>query len=190
MASARDLRDWMSGLPNKLTLARVLAIPILMVIYPFDLIGLRVVAAFVFLAAALTDFLDGFIARKYHMETKAGALLDPIADKLLVVTGLVLLVASGALYSWLAVLLIGREFVISGMRLIALEHRFNIQVNQFGKLKTGFQVAGIFCLMINKPLFDLPLRVIGMLSLWIALCLSIYSAYLYWQEFSKNLKEI
>jgi CDP-diacylglycerol--glycerol-3-phosphate 3-phosphatidyltransferase len=188
MPSANGLQEWFGGLPNKLTLARIASIPVLLLLYPWDYLGLRVIAALVFLVAAFTDFLDGYLARRYQLETTTGALLDPIADKLLVLTGVVLLVSTNALWSWIAVLILGREFAVSGLRMIALEKRFMIEVNQMGKVKTSCQIVGIFCLMINKPLFEFPFREFGMVAIWASVALSYYSAYLYWQEFLKNLK--
>lgn len=178
-----QFKEWLKHIPNKLTLARMVAIPVLLLLYPIDIYAFKFIAACVFLGAALTDFFDGYLARKYNIETPEGALLDPIADKMLVMTGLVLLVSTNKLYSFLAVLLICRESFISGVRLIAMERQINIDVNMFGKFKTGFQVAGIFALMIDRPLFDIPFRPAGMLCIWVALGLSLYSGYLYWQVF-------
>src|SRR5688572_16960456 len=87
-----QFREWFSGLPNKLTVARVASLPFIMFCFAFDFQPLRLLGSLIFLAAALTDFFDGYFARKYQMETQAGALLDPIADKLLVLTGLIILV--------------------------------------------------------------------------------------------------
>lgn len=187
MKSAFELREWFSGLPNRLTLARIASIPLLIFLFMFDYQPLRLLGSLVFLVAALTDFFDGFVARRYNMESAVGALLDPVADKLLVLTGLVLLVAADRLASGIAIVLIGREMAISGLRMIALEKHFNIEVSQLGKVKTGFQVAGIFTLMLYESYFQIPFRNIGMLCLLVALGLSLYSAYLYWLEFKKNL---
>jgi CDP-diacylglycerol--glycerol-3-phosphate 3-phosphatidyltransferase len=188
MKSADDLKVWFSQLPNKLTVGRIAAIPVIMVIYPLDWQPTRILAALVFLAAAITDFFDGYYARKYKTVSRLGALLDPVADKMLMVTGIILIASSGALYSWMAVVLICREIAISGLRLIALEQKLTLEVNQYGKLKTSFQVAAIFFLMINKEMFGLPLRTFGMLSMWAAMILSLYSAYTYWVIFWENFK--
>lgn len=188
MKPTLHVSEWFSGLPNKLTVARVASLPFLIFCFLFDVQFLHVLGAMIFLAAAITDFLDGFFARKYQMQTPAGALLDPIADKLLVLTGLILLVPTSKIVAVLAIVLLGREFAISGLRLIALERHFNIEVSQLGKVKTGFQVAGIFSLMVEKSYFNLPFSKVGMLCLWVAVGLSLYSGYQYWQNFQKNLK--
>ena len=186
--SPQEIRDWVVGLPNKLTAARIIAIPLLLILYPFDFYPIRVVCSFIFLTAAFTDFFDGYLARKYQLETPMGALLDPIADKMLIITGLILLVSDGSLpYAWIAILLICRDIGVSGMRLIALEKGFDLKVTSYGKLKTALQVAAIWCLMLKKPLFDFPFYTTGMLAIWGALGVSLYSGYCYWEAFLLQL---
>jgi CDP-diacylglycerol--glycerol-3-phosphate 3-phosphatidyltransferase len=195
MRSANDWKLWFTGLPNKLTVLRIAAVPVIVLLYPVgasawtDLkVVIQFLVALVFLAASITDFFDGYLARRYQMESTFGALLDPVADKLLMVAGLILLVAANHLYASIAVVLIGRELAISGLRLIAAERHIAIEVSQFGKLKTVFQAAGIFCLMINRTLFGIAFKTIGYISITVALCLSLYSAYLYCDEFRRRME--
>jgi len=172
-----------AGLPNKLTMARILAIPLLMMLYPWDYFFVDIICAVLFAAAAITDFLDGYIARKYNLVSAFGELIDPIADKMLVASALILLASRGVLPSWMAILLISREFAVSGIRLVSLKDGFNIPVDALGKYKTIMQDVGIVCLIVNRSVFDLSMYVVGMISLWIALGLSLYSAYFYWQAY-------
>lgn len=175
------------NLPNILTLSRIAAIPILLILYPLNISFLKTICAFIFLISALTDFLDGYIARYYNQITLFGKLLDPIADKILSACGLILLVGTKELYIWVGALLICRDFAISGIRLIALNNGFDIQVSIFGKAKTFFIIVGIFEVMLHKKLFNIDFHLIGMICLWIGLILSIYSAYLYIIELIKQL---
>lgn len=175
--------DWLKELPNKLTLARIASIPILLLLYPFDYQGLNVFCALVFLFAAFTDYLDGYLARKYQSVTPLGALLDPIADKMLVAASLVLLAYNHRIHAILAGVLICRDIGVNGLRLLALEEDRPIEVSDFGKWKTFVLSIAIFCLMVNEPLFGLPFREVGMLALWVSLGLSLYSAWLYGKAF-------
>ncbi len=183
---------WLNHLPNQLTLARIVAIPVLLVIYPIGFTFTNIVCALIFAAAGFTDILDGYIARKYGQETQLGALLDPVADKMLSAATLLLLADSQALPAWICGLLLCRDIAVSGVRLIASESGHTIKVSAFGKLKTIFQDVAIFCLMIGSDFFEIPFRVTGMICIWVALAMSLYSGYLYFEEFlvvSENPKE-
>ncbi len=174
---------WLKQVPNQLTFGRMATIPVLLLLYPLDFFVIKVICAIIFLLAAITDALDGYIARKYDSESTLGAFLDPIADKMLVGACLILLAGSGAAPVFLAGLLLCREMAISGLRLVALQQGVTISVIGYGKWKTIFQDAAIFCLLINEPLWGLPFRPVGMIALWVALGLSLYSAYLYVKTF-------
>ena len=181
--------QWLSSLPNRLTLARIAATPVILLLYPLDFFATDVFCALLFIAAAVTDWLDGYLARKYQSVTPLGALLDPIADKLLTAAALVVLVGSSKVPAFLAGLMICRDLGVSGLRLMALEKNLTIDVSDFGKWKTGLQDVAIVCLMINRPVLELPLRPIGMISMWIALGLSLYSAYAYGKSFWENSQD-
>lgn len=183
---------WLNHLPNQLTLARIVAIPVLLVIYPIGFTFTNILCALIFAAAGFTDILDGYIARKYGQETQLGALLDPVADKMLSAATLLLLADSQALPAWICGLLLCRDIAVSGVRLIASESGHTIKVSAFGKVKTIFQDVAIFCLMIGSDFFEIPFRVTGMICIWVALAMSLYSGYLYFEEFlavSENPKE-
>jgi len=179
---------WLKQLPNQLTLGRVAVIPILLLLYPLDFHFIKVVCAFLFAIAALTDILDGYLARKNASVSQLGALLDPLADKMLVAAGLLLVVNEDSLWTWMAGLLLCRDIGISSLRMVAMEQGFSISVNIYGKLKTIVQDVMIFCLMINQPFLDLPLKEIGWLCAWAALGLSLWSGWLYAAEFWEKSK--
>jgi CDP-diacylglycerol--glycerol-3-phosphate 3-phosphatidyltransferase len=176
-------------LPNLLTIGRIAVIPIIIPLYMLGFEWLNVFCAVLFAAAAATDYFDGYIARRYQVVTKFGAAFDHIADKLLVSCCLILLSASGVLPVPITIILILRELLVMGMRLVAAERRINIQVSSFGKVKTAVQDLAIFCLFINTALFAPTLRQVGMVSIWIATALSLYSAYLYWETFWPSIKD-
>jgi CDP-diacylglycerol--glycerol-3-phosphate 3-phosphatidyltransferase len=176
---------WINSIPNQLTMARLAVVPLLLIIHPIGSQATDIIVATLFLLASLTDILDGYLARKYDQTSKLGALLDPMADKMLVAASLVLLAASQKLYVWVCGLLICRDIAVSGMRLVASEMGKTIQVSNAGKLKTILEDTAIFSLLVGADFFRLPFRAVGMISIWLALAVSLYSAYLYLMEFLK-----
>ena len=186
--SSRQI-PWLHQLPNQLTLARLAVVPFLLVAYPMDYRPLKIFCAFVFLAAALTDALDGWLARRRQTTSALGALLDPIADKALIAASLVLLANEESLWTWVIGLLLVRDIAISGIRMMALEQGFSIDVSGFGKLKTIAQGFMIFCLMINEPLWGWPFREVGWMATWISLFLSLYSGWKYCEEYLAQARQ-
>ncbi len=160
-ARRRTLREDAVNLPNMLTAARIVMIPLVLVLLdrggPRDCFW----AAWVYAAAAITDFFDGYIARRQGLVSVLGKFLDPLADKLIVMATLVWLVQMGRIEVWVVVLLLGREFSITGLRSIASSEGVIIAAGDDGKAKTAFQMIGILCLIIGYPyrlnmgLFDL-----------------------------------
>ena len=175
--------SWLQSLPNQLTLGRICAIPLLLGLYPLNFQITNVICALVFALAGITDILDGYVARRFGQETPMGALLDPIADKMLTGACLILLADTQALPALLCGLLLCREIAVSGFRLIAAEKGKTISVSSFGKLKTIVQDVGIFCLLMKDDFFDIQFRLVGMICIWSALFISYYSAYQYLQDF-------
>ena len=193
MTDDQTTPTWLKHLPNQLTIGRIAAVPLILVLYPLDFFALNIICGFLFLIAALTDYLDGWLARRYNVITNVGALLDPIADKMLVVAGLIVLVHANSdrtFFPWLAGTLLCRDIGISALRLIALEKKVRVPVNQFGKWKTVAVDTSVFCLLVNHDLFGLPVIMVGWISLWVGLVLSLYSAYLYVTGFLENTKDI
>jgi len=142
------------NLPTFLTLIRLivspLALPLLFVYFlPFNILWINCALAIIFLLMSLTDFFDGYLARRYKQETQIGKLLDPIADKFLVFSSLIALLTINKIYFYWVIILIGREFFVMGLRLIALEHQLNVPVSYLGKLKTVLQITYITFVIIN-----------------------------------------
>ena len=161
------------NLPNKLTIFRVILIPffvvcLLMPVIPFN----NVIACVIFCVASFTDFLDGYLARRDGLVTNFGKFMDPLADKLLVGAALICLVETGQLPAWVVVIIISREFIISGFRLIASDNGVVIAASYWGKFKTVFQMVMI-CLMIAN--LGGIFVVITQVVMWIAVALTIIS---------------
>ena len=138
------------NLPNKITVARIVLIPIFMIIFLFDFAYHREIAAGIFLIAAATDGIDGYIARSRNLVTNLGKLLDPLADKLLVTAALLMLLQSGIVPAWAVFLILGRDLLINGMRSIAAAENIVIAARMTGKIKTCLQIAAIFLLLLGQ----------------------------------------
>ena len=160
------------NLPNKLTLFRVILIPFFVVFMLVDITGFdKWISLAIFIIASLTDLLDGKIARKYNLVTNFGKFMDPLADKLLVCSALVCLVALAKIPAWVVIVIISREFIISGFRLIASDNGVVIAASYFGKFKTTFQMVMI-CLMIA----DIEtISILTEVVMWIAVILTVIS---------------
>lgn len=181
-----EFQAWLKNLPNKLTLFRVAVIPLLCVLYPWNYTPLNILCAAVFGVAAITDFLDGYLARKMNSVTKIGELLDPISDKLLVSSALVILVGGDVLSAWIAVVILCRELAVSGLRLAAAEQGFSIKVSYFGKIKTTLQDIALTMLMTR---IEGDIRTVGVIALWASIIFSYFSAYEYWTKFWERNRE-
>ena len=162
------------NLPNKLTIGRVCAIPAFIVAVMMDQ---RVIATILFIAAALTDFLDGHIARKYNLVTNFGKLMDPLADKLLTMSAFLCLVELGQIPAWMVIVILGREFIISGMRQVAAAEGLVIAAAWSGKVKTALQMVAIPVLLLNNWPCDPYLGgfPLDRILLWAALIMTVVS---------------
>lgn len=160
------------NLPNKLTMFRVILIPFFVVFLLVDITPMdNWIALVIFIIASLTDMLDGMIARKYNLITNFGKFMDPLADKLLVCSALVCLVELAKIPAWVVIIIIAREFIISGFRLIASDNGVVIAASYYGKFKTVFQILMI-CLMIA----DIEaLSMVTTVVMWIAVILTVVS---------------
>lgn len=179
------------NLPNLLTFSRILLVPVYIALFSTPTAARSMAAAAVFGVAALTDLLDGYIAKQRAQITKVGCLLDPIADKFLVISGLVLLVQFQRVEAWLAITLITRELTITGIRALAASRGLIIAAGTSGKYKVVFQMIAIIVLTLEGT-FALPvlsLRLIGTVGLYVALILSLVSAGSYivevWKAFPR-----
>ena len=160
------------NLPNKLTILRVIMIPFFVVFMYLDFAAAKWIALGIFIAAAITDTLDGQIARRCNLVTTFGKFMDPLADKLLVCSAMIALVDQGRIPAWIVIIIIAREFIISGFRLVASDNGIVIAANYWGKFKTVSQMAMIIVLIADLGgVFDL----IGQILIWLALALTIIS---------------
>ena len=176
------------NLPNKLTTLRVIMIPF----FVFFLLWqngenytFRMIALALFIIASLTDLLDGKIARKYNLVTNFGKFMDPLADKLLVCSALICLIELNALPAWMVIIIISREFIISGFRLIASDNGVVIAASYWGKFKTTFQMVSVVLLILDIP----ALAFVTTICVWIALVLTIVSLVDYIYKTHKILTE-
>lgn len=176
------------NLPNKLTILRVIMIPFFVLALLYN--GgenqtLRYVAAAIFIIASLTDILDGKIARKYNLVTNFGKFMDPLADKLLVCSALICLVELKELPAWMVIVIISREFIISGFRLVASDNGVVIAASYWGKFKTTFQMIAVVLLIVGIP----ALSMVTTAVVWIALVLTVISLVDYIAKNVNVLKE-
>lgn len=179
--------EWeIDNLPNRLTMFRVVLIPIII----FSMYAVQVqydwatehtkllnyVAAWTFVAASITDFLDGFIARKKNIVTVFGSFLDPIADKFLVISALIMLQAMNRVHVLVVLILVLREMYITALRLLAMEKGISVPVGTLGKWKTATQMVGIPFLMANDTFIGINMTMLGTIAIYLASIFSLYSA--------------
>ena len=172
------------NLPNKLTVLRICMIPFFVAALLYENGAdqtMRIIANVIFITASLTDLLDGKIARKYGLVTNFGKFMDPLADKLLVCSALICLIQLGQLPAWVVIVIISREFIISGFRRVAADNGMVIAARYWGKFKTVFQMTAVVLLIFNIP----PLSVLTSAVLWIAVILTVVSLVDY---VAKNIK--
>ncbi|MEH7107009.1 MULTISPECIES: CDP-diacylglycerol--glycerol-3-phosphate 3-phosphatidyltransferase [Bacillaceae] len=183
------------NLPNKITVSRILLIPLFLIIMlvPFewgnihflgaDMPITHFVGALIFIVASTTDWVDGHLARKYNLVTNMGKFLDPLADKLLVSAALIVLVELQYAPSWIVIVIISREFAVTGLRLLLAGEGEVVAANMLGKIKTWTQIIAISSLLLHNIIFVMiPFR-FDMLALWVALIFTIWSG---WDYFAKN----
>ncbi len=178
----------MLNLPNTLTLMRIFMVPLLVVVLLTEFPDKEYWGLAIFLLAALTDLVDGIIARRTKSITRTGALLDPMADKLLMSAAFISLVELGLAPAWMVTIIVGREFAVTTLRLVAMERRVAIAANSWGKAKTAAQVVAVAILILGRKLGQWA--VLGMVALWIALALTVISMILYFtRNWSRALME-
>jgi CDP-diacylglycerol--glycerol-3-phosphate 3-phosphatidyltransferase len=171
------------NLPNFLTLSRILLVPVFVVVYVIPGEGTYLITAVLFALAAFTDWLDGYLARRLNQTTKFGAFLDPVADKLIVVSALVVLIGHHHTL-WLTIpgmIIVGREIVISALRewMAEMNRRGIVAVSWFGRVKTIFQMVAIVVLLANPPVLEEPWVILGYTLLYIAAGMTLVSMVVY-----------
>jgi len=177
------------NLPNKLTIFRVILIPFLVffLLAPYFPEYGKYIAVAIFIVASLTDLADGKIARKYNLVTNFGKFMDPLADKLLVCSAMICLVATEKLAAWIVIIIISREFIISGFRLVASDNGVVIAASYWGKFKTTFQMLMIIALVLDFS--NLYFQILAVVLTYIALILTIISLIDYIIKNKEVLKE-
>lgn len=173
--------------PNGLTLFRVAASPIIVILLLSPNRTRAFIAALIFSAAAITDFLDGFFARLKGLVSNFGKVMDPIADKVLTSASFIMLTALGWVPAWIVCIIIGREIAVTGLRNIIAQKGRDLSASSLGKYKTGFQIAAIIPLMIHFPYLSIDFHAIGTIFLWVALTLTIWSGAAYFIRYRRFL---
>jgi CDP-diacylglycerol--glycerol-3-phosphate 3-phosphatidyltransferase len=167
------------NLSNSLTVLRIVAIPFILVLMQADTPSSGLWATGVFIAAFITDWLDGFIARKKNQVTRFGKMLDPLADKLLIGGALIMLISLDRVPSWMVILIISREIAVTWLRASLAGKGFILAADRWGKNKTFFQALALIPLIIYYPYFGVDFLLVGRGLLWIALALTVWSGLLY-----------
>lgn len=175
------------NIPNRITLSRIALIPVFVILMVVNfgwgnmtLLGATLpvehfVGAMIFIVASLTDWIDGHYARKHNLVTNMGKFLDPLADKLLVSAAFILLVELDKAPAWIIIIIISREFAVTGLRLICAEQGEVVAANQLGKIKTWAQILAIVLLLLNNMIFDIWHISADIIMLWVALVFTVWS---------------
>ena len=175
------------NLPNKLTVARVCMVPLFMVALMLNTEVSRVVATVIFALASFTDMLDGKITRKYYLITNFGKLMDPLADKILTAAAMVCLVELGDLAAWIVVIILFREYAITGLRSVAASENIVVAANIWGKVKTVCQMIALMLLMLKPQIVALCGVNLGLILMYVALLLTVYSGVDYVVKLNKQI---
>lgn len=173
--------------PNRLTIFRIVAIPVIVIFLLQTGRLATFLAALLFSLAAITDYLDGYYARKTGMISNLGKVMDPVADKLLVSSAFIMLTSHGWIPAWMVCIIIGRELSVTGLRSIIAERGEDVSATSLGKYKTGFQIASLIPLLLHYPYFGINFHAIGMFFLWGALIFTVWSGADYFIRFRKLL---
>lgn len=174
------------NLPNSISIARMGVIPILFALLSSPGPEMSLLIAILFIAAALTDLLDGYVARRYQIITTMGKFLDPIADKLIVNTAMILMIPIGRIPAWIVAVIIIRDFAVDGIRNIASSEGVIIAASPLGKRKTLCQIFAVSALMIHYPFIGADAHTVGMVILYIALLLTVTSGIDYFVKFYRH----
>ena len=167
--------SWKHNLPTVLTYSRAAVAPVILGILMSGWSWSGWTAAILFIMGSLTDWFDGYFARKYKVESNMGKFMDPIADKILVLSAIIMLLAMGRVDPIMVFLFLARDIFIGGIRSVAAANNMIIAAKPFGKWKTAFQMVAIPCLLVYEPLFKIPIADIGYYALWVSVGLSLIS---------------
>lgn len=184
MPSTDKIKEILSH-PNTLTLFRIAAVPGIVMLLMFPNRFCTFLAALLFSAAAITDYLDGFYARQLGLVSELGKIMDPVADKLLVSSTMIMLASLNWIPAWVVCIIIGRELAVSGLRNVISGKGEDLSASNLGKYKTGFQIAAMIPLLIHYEYIGIDFHVIGMVFLWLALIFTLYSGADYFIRFKR-----
>ncbi|MDD3267744.1 MAG: CDP-diacylglycerol--glycerol-3-phosphate 3-phosphatidyltransferase [Syntrophomonadaceae bacterium] len=171
------------NLPNSLTLLRIILIPVFVIILLIRIPYGDYFAATIFIVATLTDSLDGYLARKWKQVTKIGTVLDPIADKLLITAALIILVELGRIQGWIAIVILGREFAVSGLRIVKAEEGIIIPASKLGKIKTVSQIIAVLLIILEKAYQSYTTIPLGPWAMYFAVFITLLSGVEYFYRF-------
>jgi CDP-diacylglycerol--glycerol-3-phosphate 3-phosphatidyltransferase len=174
--------------PNTLTLFRIAVVPIIVILMMYPNRICTWIAALLFSAAAITDYFDGYFARRFGLVSNLGKVMDPVADKLLASSAFIMLTALGWVPAWMICIIIGREIAVTGLRNIIAEKGEDVSASNLGKYKTGFQIAAAIPLLIHYPFFGLDPHAVGTFFLWGALVFTLWSGADYFIKFRMLLR--
>ena len=180
-------RQQILTLPNGLTITRVLVIPIIIILLFSEGSVYRLINAVLFLLAAVTDTFDGYLARRRGMVTTLGKFLDPLADKLLIVTALIALIPARGIPVWMVIIIVGREIAVTGLRSIAAAQGMVIAAGSWGKYTTFLEVLSVFFLILSGEYFSIDFQDAGVALLGVAVIFAVISGVKYFKDFFKEI---
>ena len=183
IVAKQQARTFVWTIPNLLSFLRILSIPFVVILLHFSDPLSSFLAALIFSIAGITDLLDGYIARQQRSETTIGRLLDPMADKLLILSALIMLIALGRVAAWMVVLIAAREVAVTGLRGIASAEGLIIPASRGGKAKTMLQSLALIGLLLHYEYLGINFHLLGILILWVALVVTVWSGVDYFSKF-------
>jgi len=176
-------------LATKITLMRVVLVPVVVgLLYVEGVVACRI-AALAFILASVTDWLDGYIARSCHMVSNMGKFLDPLADKVLICSVFIMLVMLGWAPAWVVIVIVSRELIVTGLRTIAIDEGIVLAADRYGKLKTVLQMFAAVPLMVHYPLWGLNMHCVGTMLLYLSMVMAVFSCWNYCQVFFVAVKD-
>ena len=178
------------NLPNQLTLSRIVVVPILLALLFWGKEWSCLAAGLLFIAAGLTDLMDGYLARRGNQVTNLGKLLDPLADKVLITSVLIMLVHMGWVNVWVAIIMICRDIMVTGLRAVAADSGVIIAADAYGKIKTVLQMVALLPLIVHYSWLGLPFAETGQFLLYIALALTVFSGVNYFLTFFREQRSV
>ena len=174
------------NLPNTLTLSRILLVPVLVAVLLTRTERWELIGGVIFAVAALTDVLDGYLARRRREITTLGIMLDPVADKILISAAFISLVQLGLAPAWMVVVIVGREFAVTGLRMVATSQNIQIPASALGKGKMASQVVAILLLILGEKFLG-PVVIVGQVALWVTTVLALLSGIDYFLKFYRRV---